>query len=118
VSGDANYWNESGPVRDLTIRGNTFQNCGYADGSAPINISPEIPKPVENGPGYHSGVVIEDNTFISPNPNLLTVGFVDGLVFRNNRVKMSDAFASNAADKPPVQLWGCRDTTVEDTSVT
>ncbi len=111
VSGDANYWNESGPVRDLVIRGNTFQNCGYADGAAPINISPEVPKAREDGPGYHSGIVIEDNTFISPNPNLLTAGFVDGLVFRNNLVKVSDAFVPNAAGKPPVQLWGCRDAT-------
>ena len=112
VSGDANYWNESGPVRDLTIRGNTFQNCGYADGAAPINISPEVPKAAEGGPGYHSGIVIEENTFISPNPNLLTAGFVDGLVFRNNRVKASDAFDPNAVGRPPVQLWRCRDATV------
>jgi len=114
VSGDANYWNESGPVRDLVIRGNTFQNCGYADGSAPINIGPEVPKAAEGGPGYHSGIVIEDNTFISPNPNRLTARHVDGLVFRNNRVKVSDAFAPNAAGKPPVQLWECRDAVVEE----
>jgi len=112
VSGDANYWFESGPVRDLTIRGNTFQNCGYADGAAPINIGPEVPKAREDGPGYHSGIVIEDNTFISPNPNLLTAGHVDGLVFKNNRVKVSDAFVCNAEGKPPVQLWGCRDTQI------
>jgi hypothetical protein len=112
VSGDANYWFESGPVTSLTIRGNTFQNCGYADGAAPINISPEVPKAREGGPGYHSGIVIEDNTFISPNPNQLTAGHVDGLVFRNNRVKASDAFPPNAADRPPVQLWGCRDAAV------
>ncbi len=109
VSGDANYWNESGPVRDLTICGNTFQNCGYADGAAPINISPEVPKAVEGGPGYHSGIVIEENTFISPNPNLLTAGHVDGLVFRNNRVKVSDSFVANAVGRPPVELWHCRD---------
>lgn len=114
VSGDANYWFESGPVRDLTIRGNTFRNCGYADGAAPINISPEVPKDREDGPRYHSGIVIEDNTFISPNPNLLTAGFVDGLVFRRNRVEQSDAFACNAKDRPPVQLWNCRDARVEE----
>ncbi|MBM4163432.1 MAG: hypothetical protein FJ222_03190 [Lentisphaerae bacterium] len=112
VSGDANYWFESGPVRDLTIRGNTFLNCGYADGAAPINIRPEVPKPQEAKAGYHLGIVIEDNTFISPNPNLLTAHHVDGLVFRNNRVKVSDAFVPNAAGKPPVQLCGCRDATV------
>ncbi|MBM4144082.1 MAG: hypothetical protein FJ225_10900 [Lentisphaerae bacterium] len=116
VSSDANYWNESGPVHDLVIRGNTFRNCGYADGAAPVNIHPEIPKPAESGPAYHRGIVIEDNTFISPNPNLLSAGHVDGLVFRNNRVKASDAFAPNAAGKPPVQLWGCRDATVGETA--
>jgi len=106
VSGDANYWFESGTLTSLTIRGNTFRNCGYADGAAPVNISPEIPKPGEAA--YHRGIVIEDNTFVTPNPNLLTAGFVDGLIFRGNRVERSDAFSCNAKDRPPVQIWNCR----------
>jgi hypothetical protein len=118
VSGDANYWNESGPVRELVIRNNTFQNCGYADGAAPINIHPEIPKAPAGGPAYHRGVVIEGNTFVSPNPNLLTAGQVDGLVFRNNRARVSDAFAPNASGKPPVQVRGCPDAVIEEATPT
>jgi hypothetical protein len=41
-----------------------------------------MPKPEEARTGYHRGIVIEDNTFILPNSNLLTGGHVDGLVFR------------------------------------
>ncbi|MBM4149474.1 MAG: hypothetical protein FJ224_10575 [Lentisphaerae bacterium] len=50
---------------------------------------------------------------MSHNHNQLTARHVDGLVFRNNRVKVSNAFTANAADNPPVQLCECRDTKVE-----
>ena len=113
VSGDANYWFESGPVCDLTIRSNTFQNCGYADGAAPININPEVPKHEEAKTSYHRGIVVEDNSFISPNPNLLFASHTEGLVFRRNRVIPSEAFVPNVTDRQPVELFRCPAAKVE-----
>ena len=57
VSDDARGWYESGPVRDLTIRHNTFIECG----SPAIAVWPEIDRfdrPV------HSGITIEANRFL------------------------------------------------------
>ena len=60
VSDDARGWYESGPVRDLTIRRNTFIECG----SPVICITPEIDrfdKPV------HKNILIEENRFLMKN---------------------------------------------------
>lgn len=57
VSDDARGWYESGPVHDLTIRHNTFIECG----SPVIAITPEIDRfdrPV------HRNIIIEANRFI------------------------------------------------------
>nr|WP_127502037.1 right-handed parallel beta-helix repeat-containing protein [Actinoplanes solisilvae] len=53
VSGDANDWWESGPVRDLTIRDNDF----ISPGGPAVLFDPRASEPV------HSGVVVENNRF-------------------------------------------------------
>ncbi|MFF5076268.1 right-handed parallel beta-helix repeat-containing protein [Actinoplanes sp. NPDC000266] len=54
VSGDAREWWESGPVRDLTIRGNEF----VEPGGPAVLFDPRPGEPV------HSGIVIEENAVI------------------------------------------------------
>lgn len=57
VSDDARGWYESGPVRDVTIRGNKFIECG----SPVVLVKPEIDR--NEGP-VHRGVKITDNEFV------------------------------------------------------
>ena len=40
IADDASSWFESGAVRDVTIRNNIFEGCGYTSGSGAINIAP------------------------------------------------------------------------------
>ncbi|HEY9259776.1 hypothetical protein, partial [Chitinophaga sp.] len=54
IEDDANKWWESGPVRDLLIRNNTFLNCG-------IDIAPQTVKP--DGP-VHENIRIIGNKFV------------------------------------------------------
>lgn len=56
ISDDARGWYESGPVRDVTIRGNKFVECG----SPVISVRPEISR--ESG-AVHSGIRIIENKF-------------------------------------------------------
>ena len=64
IAGDARGWYESGAVSDVTIRGNHFDNCNYGtERNAAIEIMPEIDRAHRAGTYYHSGIVIEDNTF-------------------------------------------------------
>jgi hypothetical protein len=55
IEDDAEGWFESGPIRDLTLRGNTFTECGVTIN--PQNRSVRIDEPV------HENIRIEGNTF-------------------------------------------------------
>ena len=79
IADDAMSWYESGPVHQLTIRKNTFLECGGPN----IWIAPEI-KTFEGT--VHKNIVIEENTFESANPKVegIYARGVNGLIFRNN----------------------------------
>ena len=57
IGSDAKNWYESGPVRDMTVRNNTFLYCA----EPVINIDPENCVPNDS---VHQNIRIEDNTFI------------------------------------------------------
>lgn len=57
ISDDARGWYESGPVRDVTIKGNRFVECG----SPVVCVNPETDR--YEGP-VHTGIRIIDNEFI------------------------------------------------------
>ena len=114
IAGDANYWYESGAVSDVTIRSNRFENCNtssYQDGDAIISIHPEIPKP---GPSpFHSGIRIEDNTFIAFDAPILWAKSVHGLSFRGNTVVVSRAFEPFHANRFGLTFIDCEVVQVE-----
>jgi hypothetical protein len=55
ISGDAASWFESGPVRDVIIRGNTFIDCD-------VSINPHVPSNRPDEP-VHESIRITDNDF-------------------------------------------------------
>ncbi|WP_165952780.1 right-handed parallel beta-helix repeat-containing protein [Kribbella albertanoniae] len=79
ITADASGWYESGPVRDLTIRRNTFRRP--APGHASILINPE--NAVLDGP-VHENIRIEDNTF--DGGLLVEAKSVRNLAISNNQV--------------------------------
>ncbi|MDR3709872.1 MAG: right-handed parallel beta-helix repeat-containing protein [Capsulimonadaceae bacterium] len=88
IAGDANYWFESGKVRDITVRGNTFDNCLYSVwGRAVIDIVPEIEPKNREGALYHQNIRIENNKFILADARVMNAHCVDGLVFKNNTIE-------------------------------
>lgn len=52
IAGDANYWYESGAVKDVLIKGNDFRypcmSSMYQFCEAIISIEPEIPSPIRS----------------------------------------------------------------------
>ena len=104
LSNDADSWYESGPIRNLTIRNNTFyiRPTGQTvDGSVPgILIKPitipsgslkggtTTPKDPENL--VHENITIEGNTFYISNDNVITANRVDGLTIKNNTIIHED----------------------------
>ena len=83
VADDAMSWYESGPVHNLTIRRNTFLQCG----GPVILIAPEYKE--YEGP-VHKQILIEENVFESDNPGVSAISAkgVDGLIIRNNHYEM------------------------------
>lgn len=79
VADDAMSWYESGPVHDLTIRRNTFLQCG----GPMILISPECRK--NDGP-VHRNIRVEENVFESDRPDVTAIYArgVEGLTIRDN----------------------------------
>lgn len=96
LCGDCNGWFETGACRDVTIRGNKFTNAltnMFQFTNAVISIYPEIPNLAAQQKYFHGGanggVVIENNTFETFDSPLVYAKSIDGLVFRNNTIKLT-----------------------------
>lgn len=93
IAGDANYWFESGAVRDVLIQNNLFENCltsPYQFCDAVISVHPEIPKA---GLPFHRNIRIQNNRFVTFDRPVLWAKSVDGLEFSGNEIATSRAIA-------------------------
>jgi len=91
LSNDSQYWYESGPICDMTIRSNKFYviNPGQAKWrNAAIRIDPitlgETMPPYTNT--IHRNIIIEDNEFFMEHESVLVANSVDHLIFTNNKI--------------------------------
>ena len=111
IAGDANYWYESGAVRDVTIRGNVFGpaclSSPYQFGEGIISILPEIPEPDPAFP-FHRNIRIEDNEFHPADYPVLYAKSVDGLTFSGNRLIRSRLREPVHARKATLTFEACR----------
>lgn len=78
-------WYESGPVQDVTIRHNRFQNSAYAGGNA-ISIRPNLMHP-EKGKDFLGRMVIEDNVFVMNGRRFIHAENLRELILHRNRYK-------------------------------
>lgn len=95
LCGDCNGWYETGACKDVVIRNNQFINAltaTYQFTNAVISIYPEIPNLKEQQKYFHSGIVIENNTFDMFDRPLVYAKSTDGLIFRNNIIKHNTEF--------------------------
>lgn len=97
LTGDMNYWFESSPTGDLSVR-----RCRFSDARATVRAIPEF-SVTDNAPYYHHGITVEDCTFKSHVP--LYAKACAGIRFLRNR----------AEDGKPlsVELIGCGDVHVQ-----
>lgn len=119
IEGDANFWFESGAVRDVLIRRNTFEDCLHGTwGKAIIQVSPG--KCDENAATlpYHRNIRIEDNFFRAFDGRIVRARGVDGLVIRGNRILPSANYPSQNHDAPLFDTSGCRGVVIENNPIT
>ncbi|GAB3655596.1 right-handed parallel beta-helix repeat-containing protein [Echinicola sediminis] len=110
IANDCNFWYESGPVRDVTIRNNQFIECGYNSypGSYAIAIKPEVLE-FAKGQYVHSNIRILDNEFVLANGALLTARATKGLIFRGNTIKNGKPDIVAPTDQPFISIEHCTD---------
>ncbi len=92
--GDASFWFEQAGVRDVVIRGNTFDNCNFGVwGTGCIQVGSGISDAFRKTSRYNRNIRIENNLFrhFSPLP-LLSIYSVDGLTFVGNRLEKTQAY--------------------------
>ena len=99
LCGDCNGWFETGACRHVIIRKNRFVNALtnlFQFTNAVISIYPEIPDLKGQQQYFHGGpeggIVIEDNEFETFDAPILYAKAVDGLVFRNNTIKLNTEY--------------------------
>ncbi|WP_430973247.1 alpha-1,3-galactosidase-related protein [Sunxiuqinia rutila] len=95
LCGDCNGWFETGACKDVLIRNNRFVNAltaNYQFTNAVISIYPEIPNLKDQQQFFHSGIVIENNTFDMFDQPILYAKSTDGLIFRNNTIQYNNEF--------------------------
>ncbi|MCM3627023.1 hypothetical protein M3194_06565 [Paenibacillus glycanilyticus] len=115
ISGDANYWFESGAVRSVTIRENVFEDCNYCYpfwGKGMIDIDPEIEQPELFVGRYHEEIVIERNLFRTFHPVLVSGQSVAGLRFADNQVELSRRYPQTDNLPYVIDLKACSDVEV------
>jgi len=102
--GDARYWFEQSGVRDVVIRGNTFDNCNYGVwGKACIDVKSGIADEFKQTTRYNRNITIEGNLFrVFSSLPLLCVYSVDGFTFRSNRLVRTQAYPSGTAKPEPM----------------
>jgi hypothetical protein len=111
ISGDANGWYESGAVKDVLIRGNTFNDpcmtSPYQFVEGIISIYPVIPK-LDPAKPFHRNIRIEENTFHPFDFPVLYAKSVEGLTFTNNKLIRSSRFQPWHKRKWMLTFEACR----------
>lgn len=111
IAGDANQWYESGAVKDVLIRNNTFRypcmSSMYQFCEAVISIYPEIPKPDPKYP-FHRNIRIENNTFNLFDYPILYAKSVDGLSFTGNKLIRNTTYQPFHYRKDGITLDACK----------
>lgn len=91
VSADAYQWYESGPVADLTIRGNSF-----ARPTGPVIFVEPTNQTIDRANPVHRNISVERNSFDIGDVTLVNAKSVTGFAFTGNTVRRLDG-----SDHPP-----------------
>lgn len=117
ISGDANYWFESGAVRDVLIRNNRFGDCCFGSpnwGKAVIDIDPQIAKPESNPACFHRNIRILDNHFATFEDRILFARSVNGLVFKGNKIQRTQSYPRLFPPGDAFILEACKEVDIEE----
>lgn len=106
ISGEALNWFESGPVEDVEICNNVFDNCNFGVwGKALIDILVDVTPENRIAP-VHRNIRIHHNTIHRFHKPLVMAYCVDGLAFHDNEIIESNDYPPSGADQDEIILDG------------
>lgn len=116
ICGDANYWFESGPVQEVIIKGNIFEDLaiGGHNPQAILQIDPIISKKYRNNGYFHRNILFEDNTIKAFDPLIVYALSVDGLTIRNNTIIKTSTYDEIFSDLSQFDIQNSRAVTIEN----
>ncbi len=117
IEGDNNSWYESGGVKDIVIKNNTFVNIGYGgEDRYPLFISPLLTSEQHHGDEkYHHNISFTNNTIKSFNGHLVSAQSVKGLIVEGNTIELNEKYPSGS-EKASIDLDYCEDVSIGDNS--
>ncbi len=89
---DANYWYESGPVHDMTVRGCTFEHCA----EPVISFNPQVQN--DAGP-VHRHIRVLNNRFLLDKGHFLSAKWVSDLQAKGNRFVLPKGVEAKATQQ-------------------
>ncbi len=120
IAGDANYWYETGAVKDVLITKNIFKapcmTSMYQFCEGVISIFPEIPQPDVNKQ-FHHNIRITDNEFHLFDYPVLYALSVEDLVFSGNKLVRSRQFEPFHRRKAGLTFESCKKVTVASNTI-
>jgi hypothetical protein len=116
ICGDANYWFESGPVQDVVISGNTFEDLaiGGHNPQAILQIDPIIAKKYRTNGYFHRNIIFENNTIKAFDPLIIYALSVDGLTIRNNTIIKTSSYKEIYSDLSQFDIQNCKSVFIEN----
>lgn len=116
ISGDANYWFESGPVDELIVRNNVFRGVGNGGGAhSVLHLDPVIyPSQRNTDSFYHGKVVFEDNTIYSYEDQVINILSARDFIMRGNRFVRQTEHYTRCPGLPVIDLQYCGRVDIRD----
>ena len=125
ISGDFSFWYETGPVDEMVIEDNFFDNCNYDPNAAtrePLAVFPEL-RSLQDGFWYHGNIVVRNNHFRSWEQTLISMmsvrkAEVAGNTFERDECyqrefRTTDGFFFTDKDSPTAAFLHCKEVCVE-----
>lgn len=115
ISNDSNEWYESGPVRQMVIRKNTFHITPVLDWHArkpAIHIEPIPLGGKTSQASIHKNILIEENTFHMSHESVIIAENVEKLTFQNNKI-ISNRKSDNRHDQVNFEFDTCKSVVIK-----
>ena len=101
IAGGCTAWYETGPVENILIENNHFENCCYQRLSSTqetVSVYPDIHE-IKKNFYYHGTIQIRNNRFISQKRPQIAVFSAEEVIIRNNDMKINDLYPFDPPEK-------------------